>query len=127
MPPALSIAMALPRGDTRAAASLAREGADVDDSPSGCLVIHLTGELDVFAVPQLRPALERLLEHSPGKLVVDISGLKLLDCSGVGILVYLLRQQRAADRGFRVAGAREQPLRLLRLMKLDLVLLSESD
>jgi hypothetical protein len=37
----------------------------------------------------------------------------------VGLLVYLFRRVRASGRAFGVRGASEQPLGILRLMKLD--------
>ena len=85
----------------------------------GVLTVHVTGELDALSANELRPGLDRLLEEARERLVVDISGLRLLDSSGVGILVYLFRKLRASGRAFAVRGASEQPLAILRLMKLD--------
>jgi anti-sigma B factor antagonist len=96
------------------------------DDVHGVMTVQLTGELDALEVPKLRPVLDRLLEQAPARLVVDISGLKLLDSCGVGLLVYLFRRLRGGGRVFGIRGACEQPLSILRLMKLDQIFLEDA-
>jgi anti-sigma B factor antagonist len=96
------------------------------DQAHGVLTVYLEGELDAVVVPQLRPAVDQVLARGDGHaLIVDLSDLRLLDSCGVGLLVYLFRRLRASGRAFAVRGACEQPLSILRLMKLDQVFLAE--
>lgn len=85
------------------------------------LTLQIAGELDALTVRELQPMLPDVLARAgEGRnLVVDLSELRLLDSSGVGALVFLLRGRRAVGGGFDVRGATGQPLAILRLMKLD--------
>ncbi len=90
------------------------------------LTLHLDGELDVVSVRRLRPLVDELLARDCRAVVVDLSALRLIDSSGIGILIHLSRRLRAMGGRLIVRGARAQPLSILRLMKLDRVLLEPS-
>ncbi|HEY0711620.1 MAG TPA: STAS domain-containing protein [Polyangia bacterium] len=92
----------------------------------GVLKVQIAGELDVLSVPRLRAVIDPLLAQARDGVVVDIADLRLIDSSGVGVFVGLFRQLRASGRRFAVQGATEQPLSILRLMKLDRVFAEES-
>lgn len=57
-------------------------------------VVTLAGELDIYTVPNFRQDIER---HDPAdrQMVVDLTGVTLLDSSGLGALVSLLNRARA--------------------------------
>src|SRR5690606_33455095 len=77
----------------------------------------VAGELDLASAPQLREALLAALDQAqPGReLVVDVSGVRFLDCTAVGTLVQL--RARAEERGcpLRVAGAAGVVLEVLEI------------
>lgn len=82
-------------------------------------VVRVNGELDLAGVPRLLSTLEPL--H--GDVDVDCSGLDFIDAAGLGALV---RAHKAcAARGSRLAVVDPSPavVRLLRLVRLDTVLL----
>lgn len=85
----------------------------------GVLTVKITGELDVTSVAGLRAILDPVVDQAPDGLVVDMADVRLIDSSGVGVLVYLYRRVSASGRPFAVRGATQQPLSILRLMKLD--------
>jgi anti-sigma B factor antagonist len=91
------------------------------------LTVTISGELDATTVAELRALLEPVMDQAPSGLVVEIEGLRLIDSSGIGVLVYLYRRLRATGRTFLVRGASDQPLSILRLMKLDQVFLHAED
>ena len=43
--------------------------------------------LDALTVPELRPAIEQLVERGGVKVVVDMSSVEVIDSSGVGVIV----------------------------------------
>jgi anti-sigma B factor antagonist len=92
----------------------------------GTVTLNITGELDAVSVPDLRPALDDLISKGHKKIVIDLSGLRLIDSSGVGAIVYLFRKLRAVGGTVSVKGASDQPLAILRLLKLDQILLVEA-
>jgi len=85
-------------------------------------VLNIGGELDAVSVPDLRPALDQILAEGSPQIVVDLAHLRLIDSSGVGALVYLFRRAREQGGHVAVRGAKEQPLAILRLLKLDQIL-----
>jgi anti-sigma B factor antagonist len=92
----------------------------------GTVTLNITGELDAVSVPDLRPVLDDLISKGHKRIVVDLSGLRLIDSSGVGAIVYLFRKLRAVGGTVSVRGAADQPLAILRLLKLDQILLVDA-
>jgi anti-anti-sigma factor len=89
----------------------------------GTVTLNITGELDAVSVPDLRPVLDDLINKGHKKVVIDLAGLRLIDSSGVGAIVYLFRKIRALGGTVIVRGATDQPLAILRLLKLDQILI----
>jgi anti-sigma B factor antagonist len=87
----------------------------------GVLNVQILGELDILSVPALRAVVEPLVDQARAGVVIDIAGLRLIDSSGIGVLVGLFRRFKGSGRDFALRGATEQPLSILRLMKLDRV------
>jgi anti-sigma B factor antagonist len=92
----------------------------------GNVTLNITGELDAVSVPDLRPVLDDLINKGHKKIVVDLAGLRLIDSSGVGAIVYLFRRLRGVGGTLVVRGATDQPLAILRLLKLDQILAIDS-
>ncbi|MGY1737256.1 STAS domain-containing protein [Geodermatophilus sp. SYSU D00684] len=62
----------------------------VDVSADGRpLRIGLAGELDLAALPDVQPALNRLLAHDRQPACIDLGALTFLDSTGVAVLVRL--------------------------------------
>jgi len=84
--------------------------------------LRVAGELDVLSVAHVVPVIEDLLRGPQARWIIDLSHLRIIDSSGVGLIIYTFRKLR--DRGGELAieGANAQPLSILRLMRLDQVL-----
>ncbi|MFF7474636.1 anti-sigma factor antagonist [Streptomyces sp. NPDC008092] len=52
----------------------------------GTTVVTLHGELDLLAVPVLSAALDALTAGAEPDLVLDLSPVSFIDCSGLGVL-----------------------------------------
>jgi anti-sigma B factor antagonist len=53
---------------------------------SGTTVIHLSGDLDMTNVKQVRAAIEAALGSDSGSLILDASGVTYLDSSGIALM-----------------------------------------
>lgn len=52
------------------------------------LTVLLNGEIDHHRAEKLRSELDRIIEVSrPGKLILDFTGVTMMDSSGVGLLI----------------------------------------
>jgi anti-anti-sigma factor len=82
-------------------------------------VLRLQGELDVCTRDRLRRAISSALRHSPQLLVLDLSALGFMDCSGLSVLVWA--HQRLAEQDCRLLITGAQPIvqRLIHLTGLD--------
>ena len=87
--------------------------------------IRLEGRLDARAAGEVRDTLHAVLDAGSGRLVVDLSGLELLDATGLGVLVGAHRRARLAGRDLVLRGAPARVARLLRLARLDRVITLE--
>lgn len=85
----------------------------------GHVVVTLRGELDVSTATELRERLFRILARDPASLILDMSGLRFMDSTGISVLV--ATQQRANTRGWTLslAGPKKIVGRVLRITSLD--------
>ncbi len=83
--------------------------------------LRIKGNLDVMTAPELVPTIDKLVDEKLSKVVVDLEGLDLIDSSGVAALVGLYKRIRAVGGNVTVIGARDQPLAIFKLLRMDRV------
>ncbi|HEX6937356.1 MAG TPA: STAS domain-containing protein [Actinomycetes bacterium] len=91
---------------------------------SGC-EIALEGSLDVRSVSDVRAALHAAIDAGTGDLVVDVSGVEVVDATGLGVLVGADRRAKLAGRRVVLRDAGPRLLRILRATRLHRVLTVE--
>jgi anti-anti-sigma factor len=84
--------------------------------------VVLVGRLDVRGAAVARDALHAALGHGSGRLVVDLSGVELMDATGLGVLVGAHRRARLAGRELVLRDASIRVARMLALTRLDRVI-----
>ena len=77
--------------------------------------------LDINSAPVLAEDVDRLLADKPRQVVVDLAGLDLIDSSGVAVLVKLYKGVRNGGGKLTIIGARDQPLAIFKLLRMDKV------
>jgi anti-sigma B factor antagonist len=83
------------------------------------LIVRRT--LDINSAPALGEEIDKIVATRPTKVVVDLSGLDLIDSSGVAALVKLYKSVRNLGGQVIMAGARDQPLAIFKLLRMDKV------
>ena len=83
--------------------------------------LAIRGSLDINTAPQLGDEVDRIISEKPSSVVVDLSGLDLIDSSGVAALVKLYKGVRASGGAVTISGARDQPLAIFKLLRMDKV------
>jgi anti-sigma B factor antagonist len=81
--------------------------------------LAIDGALDALTVRDIRPVIDAVVADQPRRVTVDLQRLDLIDSSGVGAIVSLFKRVKANGGNVVVVGAREQPLAVLKLLKLD--------
>jgi len=80
----------------------------------GEAVVCLSGRVTIDSSPSLRKQLHALLsQQSPPTLIVDLSELSYIDCSGIATLVEALRIAHQRYTKFQLRGLRDGPRHLL--------------
>jgi anti-sigma B factor antagonist len=83
--------------------------------------VTIRGSLDINGAPALADEIDKVIATKPGKVVVDLSELDLIDSSGVAALVKLYKGVRRDGGAVRISGARDQPLAIFKLLRMDKV------
>jgi anti-sigma B factor antagonist len=83
--------------------------------------LTVRGSLDINTAPQLAEEIDRIVATKPTQVLVDLSALDLIDSSGVAALVKLYKGVRGVGGAVTISGARDQPLSIFKLLKMDKV------
>lgn len=88
------------------------------DRSDGAVVVHLTGELDLYNAHEVREALISCAAEDPDRLVVDLGDVKFIDSTALGVLIEA--RSRLADRqSFLLAAPGPETRRALEISGLD--------
>lgn len=85
---------------------------------SGSVVVSLAGELDLYNAHEVREALLECCAEGPNRLVVDLSGVKFIDSTALGVLIEA-RTRMENRRAFLLAAPGLETRRALEISGLD--------
>jgi anti-sigma B factor antagonist len=90
---------------------------DGDEGP----VVLLRGELDVFTSEKVRPILDDIIDRcsTDAVVVLDMSDLRFLDSTGLGLLVGSLKRLRAIDGELELRAPQERVRKIFEIAGLD--------
>jgi anti-sigma B factor antagonist len=92
-----------------------------EESQDGLVLLKLAGSLDAMTAPELLPTIDRLVDEKRTRVTVNLEGLDLIDSSGVAAIVALYKRTRSNGGRVTVTGARDQPLAIFKLLRMDRV------
>jgi anti-sigma B factor antagonist len=84
----------------------------------GSTVVSLAGELDLYNAHEVREALLECAAETPTRLIVDLSGVKFIDSTALGVLIEA-RTRMENRRGFLLAAPGLETKRALEISGLD--------
>lgn len=93
---------------------------EVNRSNEGTTLV-VRGSLDINSAPALAEEIDKIVATRPAKVLVDLATLDLIDSSGVAALVKLFKGVRNNGGAMTIAGARDQPLAIFKLLRMDKV------
>ncbi|MEV4378715.1 STAS domain-containing protein [Streptosporangium sp. NPDC049644] len=88
-------------------------------------VVGIGTRLDVGTVTGVRPRLHEAVDSGRGDLIVDLSGLEMIDATGLGVLVGTHRRAVGAERRLILRGVPPRIMRVLAVTRLNRVLAVE--
>jgi anti-anti-sigma factor len=80
-----------------------------------CTVLDLAGEIDEASATKFREELEAAIDQERDKVVVDLTDVAFMDCSGIGELVQALRRTAWAPGSICLTGPTGSVRRVLEL------------
>jgi anti-anti-sigma factor len=80
-------------------------------------LIELYGELDLASAPELEQVIERAEDTDAAEILIDLSGLKFIDSTGISLLT--TASARSSDGRLKLLRATGQVERVLKLCGLD--------
>lgn len=87
----------------------------VRSEDGGVRVCAVSGELDAYTAPDLRNALDRELDEGCSTIVMDLSELRYLDSTGLGILVGTAKRCRQVGGDLAVVCSRDNLLKIFNI------------
>ena len=85
------------------------------------ITLTVRGSLDINSAPALSEEIDKIVASHPTRVKVDLASLDLIDSSGVAALVKLYKGVRGGGGAMKIAGARDQPLAIFKLLRMDRV------
>lgn len=83
--------------------------------------LQIDGALDALTAPDIRPIFDAVVADRRRRVTIDIAKVTMIDSSGIGAIVSLFKRVKADGGQVQVVGARDQPLAVFKLLKLDRV------
>ena len=92
----------------------------VKEEQKGVIVITIEDErLDSIIAPQLKSELLFLVNEGKKNIVIDLSNVNYADSSGLGALLFGIRQLKNVAGQLKLLAANERIMSLVRIARLD--------
>src|SRR5438309_4915362 len=89
-------------------------------------VLPLEGEIDLHVSPRLERALVSIIKKRPASVVVDLSGVKFIDSSGLAVLIRAMQDVQKYGGKLSLAGISGGLHSIFEMARLDRVFLIDS-
>jgi anti-anti-sigma factor len=100
----------------------------VKEEQNGVTIIKVEDErLDSMVAPQLKSEILFLANDGVDKILIDLSNVNYADSSGLGAFLFGIRQLKSIDGQLKLFAANERIMSLVRIARLDRVLLNFRD
>jgi anti-sigma B factor antagonist len=87
----------------------------------GETTLAIRGSLNINTAPALAEEIDKIIATKPKQVTVELGELDLIDSSGVAALVKLYKGVRHSGGNVTMSGARDQPLAIFKLLRMDKV------
>lgn len=88
------------------------------DTSQNILTIGLEGDMDALGCNQVRPSLEKIINTQNNKVLLDLTQVRFLDSSGIGVIVFLYKRLKAKGRALEIINVQGQPQEFMDLLRI---------
>ena len=89
------------------------------ENHGGFAVIRAGGELDLYAAPELRAAVEQALEEDCSQLVIDLAEVTFIDSTSIGVLMIGHRALSRSGGALQIVALNRNVVTTLHIVGLD--------
>lgn len=90
-------------------------------------VMNLTGEVDAYTAPKLREAIIPLTENENKNVIVNLSGVRYMDSTGLGVFIGALKSCRRHGSSLKLCGLTDKIERLFHITGLSEIIDIETE
>lgn len=87
--------------------------------------VGLSGELDLSCSEELRMELNNNIESNLSDINIDMSKLKHIDSTGVGVIVGIMKNLRSKGKDIKILNARDNVKKIFNITGLDQIIKME--
>ena len=96
---------------------------DVSNQPNGDdYIVRITGSIDASCSSELKEQLGELLRQGHTALLLDLSQVKFVDSSGLGVIVGIYKAARASGGSLKLTCLRDPVRKVFALTHLDRII-----
>jgi len=92
-------------------------------APDPANILPLEGEIDLHVAPRVESALGRIIKQRPDHVVVDLSGVKFIDSSGLAVLIRAMQDIQKYGGKLSLSGMNDNVRPIFEMARLDQVFL----
>ncbi len=85
---------------------------------SGAVIIEITGEIDLYNVPDLKESIQKLISDQKFKVIINLAKVTYIDSSGIGALIFGLSSLKKHNGGMRIVHVSGSVRKVFELTKL---------
>lgn len=83
-------------------------------------MLYFEGELEASVEEEVTAKVEQIAARGLGqKLILDVGEMKMIDSSGIGVIVGFFKRLRGGGGDLKLARLGGQPLQIFKLLRLD--------
>ncbi|WP_017754816.1 STAS domain-containing protein [Calidifontibacillus oryziterrae] len=90
-------------------------------------LLKLSGEVDAYTAPKLREAIIPLVEKENANVIVNLSGVRYMDSTGLGVFIGALKSSYKFRSSLKLQGLTTQVERLFHITGLSEVINIEAE
>ncbi len=89
------------------------------ESDLGTLKVALSGDVDIYAAPELKKQLSNLIDQHKSDVVLDCIDLNYIDSTGLGVLVVSLKKAKDYGKTIRIINIKPYIRKLFSITGLE--------
>ncbi len=90
----------------------------VNREEDGIVILSITGEIDLYNAPELKEAVQKLVDEKKYKIIVNLDGVSYIDSSGIGALISSFSNLKKYQGNLRICNVAGSVRKVFELTKL---------